>query len=88
MKFVGLLAALAVVYLVGAQMLSTGKGTKDTFGAAEAEAVAMEPAKAAAQAAAATPAPPATAGASLRRPLDRARQLNGTVSQRNGSGEF
>lgn len=90
MKYLGIIAALVIVYLVAAQMLSTTKGTNSSFAAAEAEAVAMEPAKAAAAAsaspAAATPAP--TAGASLRRPLDRARALNGVVSERNGDGEF
>ena len=86
MKYLGIIAALVIVYLVAGQMLSP-TGANSSFAAAEAEAVAMEPAKAAsATPAAATPAP--TAGASLRRPLDRARALNGVVSERNGNGEF
>jgi hypothetical protein len=87
MKYLGILGALAIIYLVVAQMGSTNSGVKSSVAESIAEADKVNPVAkpATAAAPAATPAPAQT---SLRAPIDRARALNGIVKQRNGAGEF
>jgi len=90
MKYLGILAALAIIYLVAAQLGSSNSGLKASISEATSEADKVNPAVAPAKPMAtitttgATPPPPP----SIRAPIDRARALNGIVKQRNGAGEF
>ena len=89
MKYLGLLAALTIIYLVASQMRSTGEASKSSFAEAQNEASLVDPsANRASTEPARVAATPSNAGASMRAPLDRARQLNSLVKQRNGAGEF
>ena len=90
MKYLGLLAAVAIIYLIAGQMRSTGDASKSSIAKAEAEAALVDPSAARKATSAGQPvaATPATAGASLRKPLDRTREVTGMVKQRNGAGEF
>lgn len=88
MKYLALLGALVIIYLVAAQMRSTSSGTKSAVAEAVAEADKVNPTAAHAQPAPAAPGATPAAKTSLRAPIDRARELNNVVKQRNGSGEF
>ena len=83
MKYLSLLGALAIVYVVAAQMGSTSKSVKSSIAEAEAEAAKVNPQSTPAPKAGATPA-----ASSLRAPIQRAEEMLNVVKQRNGDGEF
>ena len=88
MKYLALLGALVIVYLVAAEMRSTSAGAKSSIAEATAEAAKVNPTAPRTQPTPAGPGATPAAKTSLRAPIDRARELNDLVKQRNGGGEF
>ncbi|MEQ1860674.1 MAG: hypothetical protein ABMA13_12135 [Chthoniobacteraceae bacterium] len=78
MKFVGLLAVLAIIYLLVSRQSRSGFATEAMK---EADAVVATP-----RPQAAPPAPPAPATTGLRAPIDRTRGVLDQAKQRNSGG--
>jgi hypothetical protein len=83
MKYLSLLGALAIIYVVAGQMGSTSKSVKSSIAEAEEEAAKVNPLSTPAPAVGATPA-----ATSLRTPILRAQELQNLVKQRNADSEF
>lgn len=83
MKYLSLLGALAIIYIVASQMSSTSKSVKSSIAEAEEEAAKVNPRSTPGQVAGTTPA-----ASSLKAPIQRAQELQNLVKQRNGDGEF
>lgn len=83
MKYLSLLGALAIIYVVAGQMGSTSKSVKSSIAEAEEEAAKVNPLSTPAPVVGATPA-----ASALQAPILRAKELQNLVKQRNGDGEF
>jgi hypothetical protein len=85
MKYVYLLAAVACVYLFLTHKAPVAPVVAEIT---QKEVVPLTGQQNAPQAVPGAPAAPAASGNSLKRPIDRTREVLGQVKQRNGNGEF